>query len=442
MTRTESYTPPMELMRTFQHFRKDPLAELNRLQLVYGDRVFYRTPLRQLVLIFSPTDAQHILRQDTKAIDKRTFDQRIMQAIAGQSVLTLPGTDQWRRQRQLALPAFSHEILPQYQTVIDVYTGQMFSEWESRPHNSDGSFEIADLQSELMQLTLKIISQALFNHHLSNPEAQQLSHALGEVSDYFSQNLRRLGIPWRLRFLPLVSNRHFSKEIDYLFNFADSLLENRHQLREQPHDLLTMFGIESGQSLSPDELRHNILAFLIAGHATTTAGLTWTFVNLSKPQGEEAKERLQRETDTKPIPEYAAWCFEESLRLYPPAWIITRRAMHDFNLDDKTVIPQNAYLLLVPYLIHRHPDFWQDPEVFQPERFGEPRPRSGTIFSFGKGPRACIGQPLAMIEGPQILSKLAKKYDFSIADTEKIKPAWQAILRPNSKVTMTLRPRS
>lgn len=209
---------------------------------------------------------------------------------------------------------------------------------------------------------------------------------------------------------------------------------------------------ESGQGLSDRQVRDEVFTLLFAGHETTANALTWALYLLSQHPAME--QRLHAEVDAvlagqTPTVEhlgalpYTRMVLEETLRLYPPGATIPRRAIAA-DVIGGFAIPANSLVFLTPYVTHRHPDFWEQPEVFDPERFTPERMAARHRFAylpFGGGPHLCIGQHFAMMEAQVALAMIAQRYRLSLVPGQRIEPQVVVTIRPRSGVKMTLRRR-
>jgi cytochrome P450 len=231
------------------------------------------------------------------------------------------------------------------------------------------------------------------------------------------------------------------------------IIDRRRQAGQDSADLLSMLmqarDAETGLGMDALQIRNQVLTLLLAGYETTSSALTWTWYLLSTHPKvadrlrDELKQRLGVRTPTSadlPQIQYARMVFEESMRLYPPAWILGRKALADDEIGGY-LIPANAVLAISPYVVHRHLDFWDDPEAFDPERFSTECESSRHRFAyipFGAGPRKCIGNNLAMLEAQLIIAMVAREFKLGLAPDQVIQPEPIFILRPSQPMLMTL----
>jgi cytochrome P450 len=207
---------------------------------------------------------------------------------------------------------------------------------------------------------------------------------------------------------------------------------------------------ESGAGLSREQIQDEALTLLLAGFETTANGLTWTWALLmehpaamDRMRAEAAEivgDRLPRASDL-PSLAYTRMVFEEALRLYPPAWILGRRAIGD-DVIGGVSIPAGSVVAISPFMLHRHPSFWEDPERFDPERFADTRAAGRRPFSylpFGGGPRLCIGHAMALVEAQLVLATIAGRYRFELPAGHIVEPERLFILRPRGGLPALVR---
>lgn len=269
----------------------------------------------------------------------------------------------------------------------------------------------------MMRLALRIASTSLFGTDIST-EADKVGQAYRIAFEYVSLKMNRLMPPvW----FPTKRNRDFRRSKELLDSVVLTLIESRRRSPTASNDLLNLLlaaqDEESGKGMSDQQLKDEVITLLTAGHETVGAALSWSWYLLSQHQDvqqalhDQACSHLQGRTpaveDLPHLP-LATAVLEETMRLYPPAWGLPREAIDQDDINGFPV-PKKAILTLAQFLTHRHPAFWHEPDRFNPERFlSNPasRPRC-TFFPFGGGPRICIGNTLAMIEGPLVLAALA-----------------------------------
>jgi cytochrome P450 len=250
-------------------------------------------------------------------------------------------------------------------------------------------------------------------------------------------------------------NEGFRAGVEEIMDLVATIVDERAAEPGQGSDVISML-LESrddeGNALSREQIHDEVITLLLAGHETTANGLAWTWVLLMANPW--AMDLLQAETRDvldggRRLPEardlaalrYTRMVFEESLRMYPPAWILGRRALADDVIGGQA-IPAGTVVAISPYLLHRHPAFWVDPERFDPERFSPDRSASRKPFSylpFGGGPRLCIGHTMAMVEAQLAIATIASRYRFEAAPGHVVEPERLFVLRPRGGVPALVR---
>jgi cytochrome P450 len=314
--------------------------------------------------------------------------------------------------------------------------------------------ESIDVASEMMRLTLAVVGKTLFSADVEN-EAGEIGEALTTVLHMF--NLLMMPFSEYLEKLPLPSIRRFEKARARLDRTIYGLIAERRESGEDKGDLLSMMLLardEDGSGgMSDQQVRDEALTLFLAGHETTAQALTWTSYLLS--QNPECERRLHQEVDQVllgrppafddlPRLQYTEMVLAESMRLYPPAWAIGRKAIAEFELGGFT-IPRGAILILAPYVTHRDPRFFPEPERFDPERWRpearDARPKF-SYFPFGGGARLCIGERFAWMEGTLVLAAIAQQWRLRLLPGHRVEPQPLITLRTKYGMKMQVEPRS
>jgi cytochrome P450 len=314
-----------------------------------------------------------------------------------------------------------------------------------------------DIAQEMMEVALKIVGRALFSIDVRR-EAAELAQAVLVLREHIVGRARTLSlVPG---FLPTPGNLRARAALARLDRFVYDLIAERRRMAVEgealPDDLLTMLmqaqfeENSKSQFMTDRQLRDEVITLIIAGHETVASALAWTWRLLS--QNPEACARLHEEVDTVPagrlpsvedLPRlpYTRMVFDEALRLYPPAWIITRRALAEDRIGPYRV-PAGGLVVLSPYVTQRLAAFWTEPERFRPERFS-PEEIAGrskfAYFPFGAGPRLCIGNTFALVEAQLVLATVARRYDLESAAGRPVEVEPGVTLRP--KHGLWMRPR-
>lgn len=425
-----------------RNLRKDPLGNFFDLALRFGDVVRYRG-LWTTYQITHPEHIVHVL-QTNAANYRKGRDYRILKLSLGEGLLTSEGA-LWQRQRKMTQPAFHSQQVGRFVRIMQEHTAAMLQLWEARAAGGK-SFDVVP---ELMRLTLNIVSHALFTTSLES-DLDVIQQALTVGRDFSVKRAWSvLHIPpW----LPTSANRKHGDSLASFHAVLDRMIAARRQSPQGVNDLLTMLmeaRDEEGKSMSDRQLRDEVATLLTAGHETTTLVLAWAiFLISTRP---EVMQRMAAEVSFLHgrAPEYedlsrlryTRMVAEETMRLYPPVWILSRTVAAD-DVIGGYKISAGAELLIFPYVTHRHPRWWQDPDKFWPERFlpensaGRPR---GAYLPFGAGPRTCIGLNFAMTEILVVLAMLLQRFQPQLAiDPAQVKMEPSVTLRPSPGVPVTL----
>jgi cytochrome P450 len=416
----------------------------------YGDVVSVPTLKGRLTLIFHPDGVRHVLQENHLNYDKQIPEYRILSLILGNGLLTNDGKP-WLHQRRLMQPAFHRDRVSAFGTLMTDATVAWLDHLEaSNIVDTDRPF---DILHEMSRLTLTIVCNALFGSDLSDEEMQRVSRALGTSNHLLAEAYY---LPWIL-LLPTPQRHQLQAPRRELYEVVDAIIRRRRTSGRQREDLLAMLlearDEETGEGMSDQQMRDEILTLLIAGHETTATTLAWTFYLLAQHPSVVANlySEYQQVLLGQPpqLPQYddlpqlplTRMVVEETMRLYPPAWALGRRALADDEIGGYA-IPGGAYILVFQYVTHRHPDFWEQPEAFDPERFAAERVAGRArfvYFPFSGGPRQCIGNQFAVMEAQLILATILSRYQLRLASpSARVIPDPLVTLRPRGGIPMTI----
>ena len=416
---------PRELLR-------DPLAFFLTLTRQYGDVVCYRPAPEPAYLINHPAYLRHVLVDNNRNYSKDTYINRMFKTEVGNGLLTAEGED-WHRQRRLMQPSFNPQHLARLDGLITSRTEHLLENWQKAVDMS----QPINLLQEMSALTLAITTQALFG--------VDLDEGIGQVGQAVDMGGALLELP---------KNPRFRASVQIIAEIVQQIITERRRSMDQAGEAGDLLGTmiraqqdDPSLGMSDAELRNQVITLLLAGYDTTASALTWTFYLLS--QHPEVVACLRKELNGTlggrtpvyadlPALGYTRRVFEESLRLYPPAWVLGRVALGDDQLGDY-IVPAGTIIAISPYTLHRHPKFWEDPERFDPERFTQERSAERHRYAyipFGAGPRKCIGNTLAMIEGQLIIATVMQRFDLSLVPDHELKPEIGFVLRPDSQMKM------
>lgn len=425
-------------------FRRDPLALLTDWHRIYGDVVQIRfTPWRSLFLVH-PDHIRHVLQENHRNYSKGIVFQKLKR-IGGEGLVFSDGA-LWKRQRQLIQPAFHRERIAGLGGMMVESTDAMLEHWER--HAAGGA--TLDVAEEMSTLTLDIVSQALFGTDLGAGKAE-FTGAVSEAMVYANYLMNHL-IPLPL-FVPTAANRRGRRAIARLDRIVWSIIAQRRRGGGERADLLGMLisarDADTQQAMDDKQLRDEMITFLVAGHETTAVTLSWTWYLLARHPHVEQRLRseLDRVLGNRPAAmedlaelTYTRMVLEESMRLYPPAWATSREAIGADVIAGVPVAPR-MMVTVSPYVTHRHPAFWEDPETFDPDRFSPERSAGRpeyAYFPFGGGPRGCVGRQFAMMEAQLILATVARRYRLRLASDHPVEPDPILTLRPRGGVPVRL----
>jgi cytochrome P450 len=426
--------------------RRDPTGVFTAAAARYGEVVFFRIGPRRGYLLTNPSDVRHVLQDNARNYRKSPLYEKL-RIFLGNGLLTSEG-EFWLRQRRIAQPAFHRQKIA---ALADVMTGaacEVAAQWA--PVAASGG--VLDVEDEMMRLTRTVVLRALLGADLG-PYAAGIDDAWAVINQHIGESFWSFGFGDRL---PTARRRRFEAARALLQAAVDHVIAERRR-RPGPDDLLSMLmsarDEETGEGMTDEQLRVEVTTFLLAGQETTALALTWTWYLLS--QHPHARERLEAEldgvlqgrppgyADLAQLP-YTRMVLDEALRLYPPAWGFSRQALGDDRLGGYH-LPRGWLAFVLPYVLHRLPAFWPDPDRFDPERFTPERSAERPKFvylPFGAGPRQCIGNHFALIEAQLVLATLAQSYRLTLEPGHQVEP-WPLItLRPRFGLRMLVRDRS
>jgi cytochrome P450 len=397
----------------------------------YGDVVYF-TYLRQRTYVLNhPDHIEYVLVTRHRHYVKDAMQRRILGGLLGNGLLPNEG-ESWLRQRRLMQPAFHRQRLAGYGQVMAGYAQRLAGTWREG--------EVRDVYEDMMQLTLRIVARCLFSLELEQG-AEVVGPAMEQVMEHFTKLTSVILPEW----LPTPDNLAYRGAVGQLRELVDSIIHRRRESGGDTGDLLsTLLQVqdEDGSRMSDTQIRDEVLTLVLAGHETTA--ITLAFCCHLLAHHPEVEARLHQELDTvlggreptledMPALTFTEHVVKEALRLYPPAWSLSRT-----NLEDDTIggwpIPAGSLVVMNPYAIHRDPRFYEEPQAFRPQRWAdglEQRIPRFAWFPFGGGPRLCIGLSFALMEARLVLATLAQHFRF-----EPVSP-----LKPELQPSITLRPK-
>jgi cytochrome P450 len=419
---------------------KDPLGFFMKGARDHGDVVQFRFGHYRYVVLNDAEAIRHVLIDNAKSYQKsRNYD--ALRLVLGNGLVTSEG-DFWRRQRKLAQPGFHKQRLAGFARTMADCTEDMIASWSTRDPRST-----FDMHSELMALTLRIVGKTLFSTDLSGEAAaigDAITVGLKHANEY-AESVIRIP-PW----LPTPNNLRFKHAVKVLDGMVMRIIEDRRRSGHDGDDLLGMLMAardDENQGMTDRQLRDEVMTLVLAGHETTANALAWTFDLLSRHPDVDRRVFAEASAIEGPIGiehlprlSYTLRVVQEAMRLYPPVWVFEREAIHD-DVVGGYRIPKGTVVAVCPWSLHRNPKYWDNPEGFDPERFSpaaiEARPRCAYL-PFATGPRQCIGNAFALMEGQIVLAAVARKWRVSLVPGATSVADPKVTLRPRDGLPMTL----
>jgi cytochrome P450 len=427
-------------------FRRNPVKFLTRMAATYGDMAYYKLGPIDAYFFNHPDFVRDILVTRQGNFVKSRMLQRA-RVLLGEGLLTSEGQFHLR-QRRMVQPAFHRDRLAGYAAIMSEYAARKREQWRAG--------ETLDVADEMMRLTLAVVGTTLFSADVES-EAGEIGSALTSVLKMFDM----LMLPFSEYFekLPFPAIKRFEKGRDTLDRIIYRMIAERRACGEDKGDLLSMLlmsqdeeSTDADRTMSDKQVRDEALTLFLAGHETTANALTWTWYLVS--QNPECEARLHREIDEVlngrtpgfddfPNLRYTEMVVAESMRLYPPAWGIGRMALENFEIGGVEV-PAKSICIMSPYVMHRSPAYYPDPERFDPERWTpearQARPKF-SYFPFGGGSRVCIGERFAWLEGVLILATFAQKWKLRLVPGHPVEILPLITLRTKHGMKMTVEAR-
>jgi len=424
---------------------KDPLKFLTLLKKNYGDVVNVRVGAREYSVIQSPEGCRHVLQENAKNYYKPGAA-KMMKRFLGDGLATSNG-ELWLKQRRLIQPAFHRKKLDGLLNTITGETDALIQTWKNCPE------KVMDINQALLKLTLGNITKTMFGTDVKDNIdniAFVVNKLLASASSSLTSLIRLpLSVPTPANIKFLNANREFEKII------YEIIERRKKENRETSNDLLDLllhaYDDESKTFMTARQLRDEITTIFMAGHETTAQTLSWVFYQISLHPGvcrqinseisglgndAYTVDSLQKMTYTKSV-------IEETMRMYPPVWLIARKAYHDDEICGY-VLPAGSTVLINVYGMNHDALHWKEPGLFEPSRF-EPVKRSQhhpfQFIPFGGGQRLCIGNLFAMMVMQVVVGKLVTAFDFETLPGSKALPEPNVTLRARNGIRLLVKAR-
>ncbi len=430
----------LQLALSLPGLLRDPLATFLRWQNRYGDVVV--VPIRRPATLHlsNPEDIRHILTINPLNY-RKTGALIIGRRLMGQGLLA-SAEPLHQHQRKIAQPHFLRQSVGSFGSMMEEVTSRHIEGW--------GTGSVIDVFPEMARLTISIIGKAYFSTDLSE-ESEQLYLDFG-TCQAFMQKLVNFPDTY-----PTPLNRRYREAVARIDDIVDRIIRDRINTEHRPADLLTTFleaKDQAGKPLPRKQIRDEMVNILLAGHETTAIALSWTWFFLATNPGVEEKFRSELSTllgsdranaETIARLGYTEMLLNESMRLRPPVWILGRLALNADVLPSGRTIPARTEVLMLPFIAHRNPAYFPEPEKFIPERFaiGPRQERPAFVyFPFGGGPRGCIGETFARTEAMIILATVARSFSLKLVPGHPVVPEPLVTLRPKYGIRMQVVRRS
>ncbi|NGO06298.1 cytochrome P450 [Streptomyces sp. HC44] len=438
-------------------FKRDPLAFLSRSRERYGDIFRFRPLGIPMVMVNHPDYIRHILIDKGEQYDKNATIFKVVRPVLRKGLIANADMELWRRQRRMMAPYFTPRTVSSFARNMTEETVRILDRWERAYCDSNRTFDVTD---EIGRLALRIVNRSLFSADVSE-SAQGFERSFGIANATLGAFFR---FPFPPLSVPTPGHRRLRRAIDDMDEFVSGFVRRRLAddaapgkddvaAGEEP-DLLTLLlhsvDEEDGKGMDLQQLHHEVLNICVGAYETTTNALSWAFHLLARHP--EAEKKLHAEVDRvlgdrlprfEDLPKltYTRMVVDETLRLYSPAYQFMRRASQDDEIGGYR-IPAGSNMLINSYLLHRHPDFWDEPERFAPERFSPEetagRPKHAYI-PFGSGHRICIGKHFALAELILVLTTIARGHRLVMpADAPEVHPDPLITLHPKGGVHLRL----
>jgi cytochrome P450 len=433
------------MLPAFGAIRRDPLAYLNKIWRTFGDVVQFPIPMPPSYFVSHPDAVKRILVDRPRDYNKATIQYKALALVTGNGLLTADDPP-WKEHRLMLQPAFHPRQLEPLVGQVEQGAARLVDEWQG----IDGDQSV-DIERAMLRAALETVGHALFSEDLSGDAAELTDATLDALEVVVARARVPISPP---SWLPTPANRTLKGANAILDAAVARLIAARAQggasATPDVLDLLIAARDSTGAPLSAKEIRDEIVTFIVAGHETVAAALTWCWALLASHP--EVQMQLHAEVDSVVTDDHLTLgdlgrlpftraCVDEALRLYPPAWLITRKALVDDELAGAK-IPAGALVIMSPWIVHRHPDFWVDADSFIPQRFLDGSVTRHAFIPFGNGLRLCIGRDFAYAEAVALVARIASRFTLSYPAGASIPEANPSVtMRPIGGLHLTVNPR-
>ncbi len=433
------------MLRNIGLMRRRPPAFLAQCAERYGPVVRFPMPRSEVWLLSDPNDVRRVLQGNHKAYGKRTIQYDTLALVTGSGLLA-SDADLWRRMRRVMSPGFHHDLVASMATAVH----EACVAWMGRVPVEGTATEL-DLDAAMLELTLDIVAATLLGGPLAGRADELVGAVMAALHVVVAKAQQPLPIPesW-----PTPGHRRLRRSLSVLDAAVDDVIATRRAGQPGTDTLWLLISALDEGLASEQEVRDEVVTLIVAGHETVAATLTWSWMLLAAHP--EAEQRVHAEVDALPEPGSEGWdagvlellpytraVVDECLRLYPPAWVITRRSLES-DVVGGFELPPGATVILSPYAVQRDERWWPSSEEFDPERFFGDRALAETgsgpltYFPFGAGPRLCIGRDLALMEAPMVIAAVARALRVRPRQPRAIREDFGVTLRPKGGLRAVL----
>ncbi len=421
---------------------RDPVGFLSHAPENYPVITRFRVLHHKVYVINHPELAQYVLQENFRNFPKGQAYE-VLAILLGNGLINSEG-DFWKRQRRLAQPAFHRDSLQRISNIVTTTTSKLLERWKKQ----EGA--TINFTQEMAGLTIEIVARALFTADVTPQDINTVWKNVNYLND---QAIRMIRNPIALPFwMPLPSYLKAKKSVETLDNLVFGIIAKRKNGGDFSPDLLQLLlearDEDTGEGMTDKQLKDEVMTIFLAGHETTVNALSWTWYLLGQHPAEleKLKSESVRFADKPPVFEdlpfmnYGKHIMNESMRLYPPVYAIGRQLIKPDTIGGYHT-PQETRILINISGLHHHPDYWENPWLFNPSRFEnfEMKGENRFLFMpFGGGPRICIGNNFAMMEMQMINAMLSQHVELELLSKD-IKPLPQITLKPGDGVMMKIK---
>jgi cytochrome P450 len=425
-----------------RHFTRDTLSLLLQAPQV-GDFARMKFGPFNGFIASHPDLIHRGLVTEADKFSKSTMLKTTLKSVLGTGLFTSEG-DFWKRQRKLAQPAFHPRRIGAYGDVMVRYAAETADGWQNGA--------TLDMDFEMVELTMRIVARTLFDADVKG-EAAIVSHAVTTILHIVDKRLNRL-LPTP-EWLPIEENRRFRAALDDLNGVIQRFIDDRRRTGADTGDLLSMLLLardDDDSGMTDKQVRDEVMTLFGAGHETTARTMTWAWYALAQnphvarqlhAELDEVLNRRAPTMDDLPRLKYTEQVIKEVMRLYPPAWAVTREMMADGEFAGYA-LKKGEVVIFNMYGVQRDPRFWDDPLRFNPDRFSADNEKSIEKYAylpFGTGARVCIGNAFALMEARLILATIAARFELDVAPGQVVEPMRAFTLVPKYGMRMVARAR-